>query len=130
MTKRQRQNAWLKKKRSSRGGEVREQTRRHRAKSLGAEGGGCPPGWELAQYAHQQGRCWWCCDELPWPDSGPLPFHADHVQPLCRGGRHEPANLVLSCPRCNTMRTPSPRGVQEPELEADGSGYCAVRSIG
>ncbi len=32
------------------------------------------------------------------------PLTADHVVPLCRGGRHAPANLVAACASCNSKK--------------------------
>jgi len=34
-----------------------------------------------------------------------LPLTADHVVPLSRGGRHEPANLVWACRSCNSRKS-------------------------
>jgi len=31
----------------------------------------------------------------------------DHVIPLCRGGRHAPANMVPACPSCNASKNGS-----------------------
>lgn len=31
-------------------------------------------------------------------------YHIDHYQPLAKGGRHEVANLVISCPPCNLRK--------------------------
>lgn len=43
--------------------------------------------------------CHWCgvrCDEN---------YHVDHYEPLSKGGRHEIANLVISCPPCNLRKS-------------------------
>lgn len=34
-----------------------------------------------------------------------LAYHVDHIQPLSRGGRHEPNNIQLLCPRCNLRKS-------------------------
>lgn len=33
------------------------------------------------------------------------PLHLDHVEPLARGGRHAPDNLVPACHRCNCSKS-------------------------
>jgi 5-methylcytosine-specific restriction endonuclease McrA len=32
-------------------------------------------------------------------------FHTDHVMPLAREGKHEPLNIQLLCPTCNTKKS-------------------------
>ncbi|MBC7680751.1 MAG: HNH endonuclease [Ferruginibacter sp.] len=32
-------------------------------------------------------------------------FHADHITPLARGGKHEPLNIQLLCPTCNVRKS-------------------------
>jgi len=32
-------------------------------------------------------------------------YHLDHIQPLARGGKHEPKNLQLLCPSCNVRKS-------------------------
>ena len=36
------------------------------------------------------------------------PLHLDHVEPLARGGRHTPDNLVPACPPCNRSKLARP----------------------
>jgi 5-methylcytosine-specific restriction endonuclease McrA len=31
-------------------------------------------------------------------------FHVDHIEPLAKGGRHEPSNIQLLCPTCNVRK--------------------------
>lgn len=39
---------------------------------------------------------------------GDGPLHLDHVEPLARGGRHTPENLVPACQRCNLSKNAKP----------------------
>lgn len=32
-------------------------------------------------------------------------FHLDHIQPLSKGGMHEPKNLQILCPKCNMKKS-------------------------
>lgn len=112
------QNAWLQRKRLGAGGAaVRETARRVRAREFGAEGDGVGPEWEAEQMERQGGRCFWGCGrDITTPIREPhrmrVGFDADHVIALENGGRHEAANLVLSCPLCNATRggAITPRG--------------------
>lgn len=47
-----------------------------------------------AQYAKQDGLCFWCAQPL-------TDFHVDHIIPLSRYGTNWPANIVCACPTCN-----------------------------
>jgi len=47
----------------------------------------------------QSGLCFWCDAPLAQDD-----FHVDHLIPLSKGGKHERANMVLSCPTCNLRK--------------------------
>ncbi|WP_293913723.1 HNH endonuclease [Deinococcus sp.] len=49
-------------------------------------------------YAEQQGRCFWCKEEV-----GSI-YHVDHHMPLSRGGTDDATNLVIACPSCNLRR--------------------------
>ncbi len=103
------QTAWLKRKRRGpRGDEVRETSRRCRARAFGAEGDGVPPGWEAEQLGKQWGLCYWCPRDIMQPvmEQGVqrVAYDADHVVPLCSGGEHTAANLVLACRPCNGAR--------------------------
>lgn len=54
-----------------------------------------------------KGRCVYCKEEVVHSAANPfMPMSAscDHFLPLIRGGNNEPANLVLSCFRCNQMK--------------------------
>lgn len=52
--------------------------------------------WEWQQSAKK--ICYWCGVKCAHN------FHIDHYVPLARGGRHEVANLVISCPSCNNRK--------------------------
>ncbi len=47
------------------------------------------------KYQQQRGKCWWCKKPLKGK------YELDHCIPLARGGKHELANIVISCPTCN-----------------------------
>lgn len=49
------------------------------------------------RYEAQQGRCHWCGVKLD-------DYHVDHVIPLSKGGADSPANICVSCPRCNLSK--------------------------
>jgi 5-methylcytosine-specific restriction endonuclease McrA len=52
-------------------------------------------------------RVWLFCNTCAYcGDDGPL--HLDHVEPLARGGRHAPDNLVPACHRCNWSKNARP----------------------
>jgi len=42
--------------------------------------------------------CYWCSAKCA------KHHHVDHYTPLSRGGKHEAANLVISCPTCNLRK--------------------------
>lgn len=57
-----------------------------------------PPGWAAlrrAVFATKGRSCWWC---------GRPAGTVDHVVPVVLGGKHELANLVPACARCNYSR--------------------------
>jgi 5-methylcytosine-specific restriction endonuclease McrA len=43
--------------------------------------------------------CYYCGKRFPGV------FHADHIIPLSRGGRHIAENLCISCPNCNLTKS-------------------------
>lgn len=47
---------------------------------------------------HQKGKCWWCGCRLE------KDYHVDHRIALSKGGRHDPSNIVLACPKCNLRK--------------------------
>jgi len=51
-----------------------------------------------AQYARQNGRCYWCKAKVG--DT----YHVDHVMPVILGGSNGPENLVIACPTCNLSK--------------------------
>ena len=53
--------------------------------------------WLSRAIERQSGRCYYCgsaCSSL----------ETDHRVPICRGGRHEEANIVASCRSCNASK--------------------------
>jgi len=50
------------------------------------------------QLKSQGGHCWWCGSNLG------NKWHVDHVIPLSRGGKNDPSNIVITCPRCNLSK--------------------------
>lgn len=54
------------------------------------------------QFAAQGGKCYWCGCSLK--KSGKDKFHADHREPLSKGGSNGPDNIVISCPSCNQSK--------------------------
>lgn len=51
--------------------------------------------------AHPSFACAYCGRRIP---RNPRKRHADHVIPLCRGGRHAVGNIVPACQRCNVSK--------------------------
>jgi NAD+--asparagine ADP-ribosyltransferase len=49
-------------------------------------------------------RCYYCQKRFRGE------VHFDHVVALARGGRHEPSNLAVSCPACNSSKQDKPVG--------------------
>jgi 5-methylcytosine-specific restriction endonuclease McrA len=76
--------------------QCRERQRRRRARKL-SQLGEVSPGIEGILFERQSGLCYYCDSELPV-------YHLEHKLPLSRGGLHEDANLVLSCPTCNRCK--------------------------
>ena len=95
------QNNWRKAKRKGpRGGELRDDNRKARAKAEGAEIGEIPRNWEACRLVLQEWMCWWCEADIGWPGN----YQADHIKPLVEGGAHTVENLVLACVACNARR--------------------------
>ena len=59
----------------------------------------------------QRGRCPYC--QCSIRDG----YHVDHYVPLAKGGTHEPANVQLTCPTCNSRK-----GAKLPEAFAQERG--------
>jgi 5-methylcytosine-specific restriction endonuclease McrA len=73
---------------------------RRRARLLAAEGTHTTADI-LAQLKRQKGRCYYAaCGHCKLGDA----YHLEHVIPLSRGGRNDPSNLVLACPKCNLSK--------------------------
>lgn len=50
------------------------------------------------QRKSQKGFCWWCGKKIRGVS------HVDHVIPLAKGGKHEAANIVITCAHCNLSK--------------------------
>lgn len=53
----------------------------------------------LQMYEDQSGRCAYCGINIFWEI--PNDIHADHIEPLSRGGTNWPSNICLTCADCN-----------------------------
>ena len=51
-----------------------------------------------ALYKTQKGKCAFCRKRLR------RKYHADHIDPLARGGSNGPENIQLLCPKCNLRK--------------------------
>lgn len=104
------QNEWVKRKRrSERGGEVRNNKRKTRAKQLGAKLKPIPRDWEAQQLVCQRSSCHWCGAPINQElvrvkRQVQVDFECDHVIPLSEGGEHSVENMVLACINCNGKR--------------------------
>jgi len=75
---------------------------RHRRRALIRNNGGTFTSKELiAMRRVQNGICAYCQRQL-----NPQVLTIDHVMPLLYGGRHEAANIVLACGKCNRSKGP------------------------
>lgn len=61
-------------------------------------------------------RCYWCKKRFAGR------FHVDHIVAVANGGRHEPANLAISCPDCNVSKSDKP----VEKLLSNGQRFLAV----
>lgn len=50
----------------------------------------------------QKGKCACCNSQLI--QSGTGKYHVDHIFPIAKGGRNDPDNLQILCPRCNLSK--------------------------
>lgn len=57
-------------------------------------------------YHAQGGRCWWCSEVMCTEAGCPRQCTAEHVEPVCVGGRTRPGNIVAACAKCNNERNP------------------------
>lgn len=72
-------------------------THRYRARKRAATG--AHTGDDIRrQYVAQNGKCWWCDQELNGS------FDVDHLVPLSRGGSDAPENIVIACQYCNRSK--------------------------
>lgn len=77
---------------------VRAYKASNKAKRRAACNGGIG-GPELLEWKRRQTKvCYWCGSKCA------RKHHVDHYVPLTKGGRHELANLVISCPTCNQRK--------------------------
>lgn len=67
-----------------------------RRRAVEKQGDPHPLIWEWQQSVKKV--CYWCGVKCAHD------FQIDHYVPLARGGRHEVANLVISCPSCNNHK--------------------------
>ncbi len=51
-----------------------------------------------AKYERQDGRCFYCNSEVPFPAV------KEHIYSICRGGDDRPSNVVISCKSCNDLK--------------------------
>ena len=83
----------------------RNQERRARERNAGGRGVTAAQWREILRLADN--RCAYCGTR-----AGKLTM--DHIQPLSRGGEHDPMNVIPCCSNCNTIKrtSPAPRPVQ------------------
>lgn len=54
-------------------------------------------------YKLQEGLCYFCGE--PFAENAEAPvYHVDHYVPICKTGKNDPSNLVLTCPACNLRK--------------------------
>jgi 5-methylcytosine-specific restriction endonuclease McrA len=91
-----RTSLWAKKNRQT----TRAAGERYRARSLNAAGAGVTGSDRKRLLSESFGLCAYCF--LPaWR------LELDHVDPISRGGMHDPENMVASCRRCNASKNDS-----------------------
>lgn len=56
-----------------------------------------------AVFERDRGICRYCAADLLASFPAFCSATVDHLRSRSRGGLHEPSNLVLACPACNTM---------------------------
>jgi 5-methylcytosine-specific restriction endonuclease McrA len=71
----------------------------YKARRRQQEGGGDSTAKIFAWERAAQKVCYWCNCKCP------KNYHIDHYKPLSKGGKHEVANLVVACPRCNLIKS-------------------------
>jgi 5-methylcytosine-specific restriction endonuclease McrA len=54
---------------------------------------------KIAAYRDCNHRCVYCGSHMPFAEAT-----LDHVQPIARGGRSQPGNLVVACGPCNRLK--------------------------
>lgn len=80
---------------------VRAYCQRRRAISKGATTGNPAPilAWEKKWRRKASVTCYWCRSKISGKNG-----HADHIQPLSKGGAHSIENLCISCAPCNMSK--------------------------
>lgn len=73
-------------------------TRENHARRREQKGGRLPNGTVNKIGEKQRWRCAVCKCRIR------KLYHIDHIQPLARGGRHQPRNIQLLCPACNLRK--------------------------
>lgn len=74
---------------------VKEWVLRRKSKKYGR----LPRGFLVDLKQKQNCRCAICKNILP------KGYHVDHIYPIAKGGKHEPNNIQLLCPSCNTRKS-------------------------
>lgn len=87
--------ASIKRYRAANPHKVREWDQNRRGRKTGR----LPKGTVARLYQLQGGRCAACKNLLHGK------YHVDHVLAFARGGKHEPHNIQLLCPRCNVRKS-------------------------
>jgi 5-methylcytosine-specific restriction endonuclease McrA len=60
----------------------------------------------VAIYLRDRFTCQYCGRDLH--DAHPREVTLDHLTPQCRGGSHDPKNLITACLACNSRRQHTP----------------------
>lgn len=69
--------------------------------------------WEITWKRMVAVRCYWC-----GVMKSPTQCHADHVEPLSKGGAHSIENLCISCQPCNAKKSAKPLAAWNASLTA------------
>lgn len=94
-TSKERRAESLKRYRAANPHKTREWLQNRRRRKFGR----LPAGYVAQLFGHQRGKCAVCKKKLG--DS----YHVDHIEPVSRGGKHEPGNIQLLCAACNVRKS-------------------------